>query len=111
MSGLYNGPAVVQKITVTPQAEKINLGFKPGYVSIYNETNGVTVEWFSTMASGESKKTIIDGTVSKLSSGAITINDGTDGLAKGITIPNNLVDINDAAAEVLHVMIFREAKV
>jgi len=110
MSGQYNGPNDSIKITVTPQEEDIILGYVPGYISVENISNNVKVEWSAAMASGESIKTIVDGTRSFLGSGGLTVLDGSDGNSRGMRIPDGLADINDANGEVLIINILREAK-
>lgn len=64
--------------TGTGAAVNVVLGFKPGFVFIYNFTDGdVTFQWSDTMAEGTAVQT--DTAVAKLASNGISLLDGSTG--------------------------------
>ena len=65
--------AVISHIdTGTVAAREFLVGFKPRYVRVYNETDGITEEWFEGMADAEGLLRIANGTASLITTNGIT---------------------------------------
>ena len=52
-----------------------DLGFKPRYVKVINETSGDVMEWFEGMADAEGYKRVAAGTGALVTSNGITVSD------------------------------------
>lgn len=113
-----NGNSNIQTFiyTVAAGAPIVNfaLGAKPARVEIFNVTSGATAVWTNTMADGSHM--LVTGTsagfvtskgVSVLS-GAVDASTGLP-IADGFSLSTAMVDINDTAAEVLHITAFTAA--
>ena len=107
---MSNIKVVEYTVPAVAVAKHIDLGFIPVYIKIVNGTSRASLEYFETLATGESIKQVSSGTRSKLSTG-ISIDDpesieaSTDPF--GFTIDASLADINDTEDEKLHIVAFR----
>lgn len=68
---------VTGKITVADGAvdEKVELGFKPSYLKLVNQSDVVVMEWFDSLAAGYWLKTVTGGTFTVETTGGPVIVD------------------------------------
>lgn len=65
-----------------------DLGFKPRYVKVINETSGDTIEWIEGMADAEGYKRVAAGTGALVTSNGITV--GERGFTLGLDTDINV---------------------
>lgn len=96
---------VTGTVTGTGSAINVSLGFTPGYVKIWNETDSKkgSLEWTSTMAAASGWKTLNDAYVTRITSNGISSYAGTgisSPASAGFTIGADS-DLN-GASDVIH---------
>lgn len=57
----------------TPANASILVGFTPRYVSVVNETDRITFEWYQGMPSGGAVQTVAAGTRTLVGTGGVTV--------------------------------------
>lgn len=100
---------VTGTVTGTGSAINVSLGFTPGYVKIWNETDTKkgTLEWSSTMAAASGWKSLNDAYVTRITSNGISAYTGSGAAgspAAGFTIGADS-DLN-GASDVIHYIAF-----
>ena len=102
---MHKGHFKVGTVEGTGSLIIVQLGFTPEWVRIINIDDNNSLEWTKDMPDDSGMKTITDGTISKITSDAITPYAGTDGAnSKGFTIGTDS-DVNVNAQTLVYVAV------
>lgn len=72
----------------TPEALVVSLGYTPRYVQVYNETDGLVVEYLEALAATKTKKTGADGAITLAVDSAIVVSQKGFTFLKSLTVQN-----------------------